>query len=160
GTALTPGRYQTTIHESDPKFASLGINKFRCFVIDTTKVATSSATLNNVNCTGVVPAWLTTVPQAHTGWDGSATTKEFSKIIPDGLLTPGSHVQYFYRKSHAANPNLAYAMCPDTNFITPQPNEGANTDQHRWQQFAVLPDRWKSPAFGGLGSACMLYVDW
>jgi hypothetical protein len=44
---------------------------------------------------------------AH-GLDGSATTKEFSKIIPDGLLTPGSHVQYFYRKSHAVDPNLNY----------------------------------------------------
>src|SRR5205823_5854669 len=31
--------------------------------------------------------------------------------------------------------------------------------QHRWQQFAVLPDRWKNVAFGGQGMACMLYVD-
>jgi len=158
GTALTPGRYQTTIHESDPKFATVGVNKFKCFVIDTTKAANSSPTLNNVNCTGVVPAWLTAVPQSRTGWNGSATTKEFSKIIPDGLLTPGSHVQYFYRKSHAADPNLNYAMCPDTNVITPQPRE-SSTDQHRWQQFGVLPDRWKNVAFGGAGMACMLYVD-
>jgi hypothetical protein len=85
-------------------------------------------------------------------------TKEFSPIIPDGLLTPGSHVQYFFRKSHAADPNLNYAMCPDTNLITPQAREGS-TDQHRWQQFGVLPDRWKNAAFGGAGSACMLYVD-
>jgi hypothetical protein len=49
-------------------------------------------------------------------------------------------------------------MCPDTNFITPQAREGS-TDQHRWQQFAVLPDRWKNAAFGGAGSACMLYID-
>jgi hypothetical protein len=159
GTGLIPGRYQTTIHESDPKFATLGVDKFRCFVIDTTKAATSTATLNNVNCTGVVPAWLTTVPPSRTGWNGSATTKEFSKIIPDGLLTPGSHVQYFYRKSHAADPNLNFAMCPDTNLITPQSREGSSTDEHRWQQFAVLPDRWKTNAFGGAGSACMLYVD-
>jgi hypothetical protein len=158
GTALLPGRYITDIHESDPKFATLGVNKFRCFVIDTTKAATSSPTLNNVNCTGVVPAWLTTVPQSRTGWNGLATTKEFTKIIPDGLLTPGSHVQYFYRKSHAADPNLNYAMCPDTNRITPQSSEGS-TDQHRWQQFAVLPDRWKNAAFGGAGMACMLYID-
>jgi hypothetical protein len=160
GTNLSPGNYQTTIHESDPKFATLGVNKFRCFVIDTTKAATSTATLNNVNCTGVVPAWLTTVPQSRTGWDGSATTKEFTKIIPDGLLTPGAHVQYFYRKSHAADPNLSYSMCPDTNFITPQPGEGPSTDHHRWQQFGVLPDRWKNTAFGGAGLACMLFVDW
>jgi hypothetical protein len=53
GTSLLPGRYQTTIHESDPKFATLGVDKFKCFVVDTTKAATSTATLNNVNCTGV-----------------------------------------------------------------------------------------------------------
>jgi len=158
GTALTVGKYQTTIHESDPKFATLGVNKFVCFVVDTTKAATNSPTLTNVVCDGTVPAWLTTVPQSRTGWNGSNVTKEFSNIIPDGLLTPGSHVQYFFRKSHASDPNLEYKMVPDTNFITPQSSEGS-TDQHRWQQFAVLPDRWKNPAFGGAGSACMLYVD-
>ena len=159
GTGLAAGKYQTTIHESDPKFATLGVNKFICFVVDTTKAATDSPTLTNVVCDGTVPAWLTTVPQSRTGWDGSSVTKEFSNIIPDGLLTPGSHVQYFYRKSSASDPNLNYAMCPDTNFITPQAREGPSTDQHRWQQFAVLPDRWKDAAFGGAGSACMLYID-
>ena len=158
GTGLTPGRYMTMYHESDPKFATLGVNKFKCFVIDTTKAATSTSALNNVNCTGVVPAWLTTVPQSRTGWDGLATTKEFSKIIPDGILTPGSHVAYFYRKSHAIDPFVRFAMCPDTNFITPQNGEGSS-DQHRWQQFSVLPDRWKNGAFGGAGAACMLYID-
>ena len=158
GTGLTPGNYMTMYHESDPKFATLGVNKFKCFVIDTTKAATSSPTLDNVNCTGVVPAWLATVPRSRTGWDGNAQTKEFTKIIPDGILTPGSHVAYFYRKSHAINPLLNFAMCPDTNLITPQSREGS-TDQHRWQQFAVLPDRWKNAAFGGQGSACMLYID-
>jgi hypothetical protein len=158
GSGLRAGSYQTTIHESDPKFGTLGVNKFRCFVIDTTNAATSSPTLNNVACDGSIPAWLTTVPPSRTGFNGSNVTKEFSPIIPDGLLTPGSHVQYFYRKSHAADPNLAYVMCPDTNFITPQPSEGS-TDQHRWQQFGVLPDRWKNAGFGGAGSACMLYID-
>ena len=158
GTALAPGFYQTTIHESDPKFATVGVNKFKCFVVDTTKSATSSPTLNNVVCDGTIPAWLTAVPQSRTGFDGSNVTKEFSPIIPDGLLTPGSHVQYFFRKSHAADPNLNYAMVPDTNVITPQSDEGSS-DQHRWQQFGVLPDRWKNGAFGGAGSACLLYID-
>jgi hypothetical protein len=158
GTGLTPGQYMTMIHEADPKFATLGVNKFWCFVLDTTKSATSSPTVNNVACSGTVPAWLTTVPQSRTGWNGSNVTKEFSKIIPDGILTPGSHVQYFYRKSHSIDPFLNYAMTPDTNLITPQSREGS-TDQHRWQQFSVLPDRWKNGAFGGAGSACMLYVD-
>ena len=159
GTGLTFGSWMTTYHESDPKFAALGVNKFKCFVIDTTKAATATAALNNVSCNGVVPAWLTTVPRSRTGYDGNAQTKEFTKIIPDGLLTPGSHVQYFYRKSHAIDAFVRYAMCPDTNFITPQNSEAGSTDQHRWQQFSVLPDRWKNTAFGGSGSACMLYVD-
>jgi hypothetical protein len=159
GTGLTLGSYMTMIHESDPKFATLGVDKFKCFVVDTTKAATSSPTLNNVACDGTVPAWLMTVPQSRTGWDGNNQTKEFSKIIPDGLLTPGSHVQYFYRKAHAIDPFLDYVMCPDTNFITPQARE-SSTDRHRWQQFSVLPDRWKNSAFGGYGMACMLYVDW
>jgi len=157
--ATPPGfGWMSMYHESDPKFATLGFNKFKCFVNDTLFTATSSPTLNNVNCTGVLPAWLTTVPQSRTGWDGSATTKEFTKIIPDGLLTPGSHVQYFYRKSPAGNPLLVFAMCPDTNGITPQSREGS-TDQHRWQEFSVLPDRWKNGAFSGQGAACMLYID-
>jgi hypothetical protein len=158
GSNFWVNSWMTMYHELDPKFATLGVNKFKCFVIDTTKTATSSPTLDNVNCTGVVPAWLTTVPHSRTGYDGNAQTKEFTKIIPDGLLTPGSHVEYFYRKSHAINPLLNYAMCPDTNLITPQSREGS-TDQHRWQEFSVLPDRWKNVAFGGQGSACMLYVD-
>ncbi len=157
-TGLTPGRYMTMIHEDDPKFATLGAYKFKCLVLDTTKAATSSPTLNNVNCTGAVPAWLMLVPPSRTGWDGSATTKEFTKIIPDGLLTPGAHVQYFYRKSHSIDPFLNFVMVPDTNLITPQSREGS-TDQHRWQQFGVLPDRWKATVFGGAGMACMLYVD-
>ena len=156
---LVTNGWMTMYHESDPKFVTLGVNKFKCFVIDTTKAFTSSPTSNNAICSGVVPAWLTTVPQSRTGFDGSPTTKEFTKIIPDGLLTPGSHVQYFYRKAHAIDPFVRYAMCPDTNFITPQPNEGNNTDMHRWQQFSVLPDRWKNTAFGGMGMACMLYLD-
>jgi len=159
GPGLTAGRYMTCIHESDPKFLTLGVDKFRCFVIDTTKGLSSSPTLDNASCNGVVPAWLNVVPRSRTGWDGLATTKECTKIIPDGLLTPGSHVQYFYRKSHASDPFLNYAMCPDTNLITPQAREGTSTDMHRWQQFGVLPDRWKNAAFGGAGMACMLYVD-
>jgi len=109
-------------------------------------------------CPACVPAWLTTVPQSRTGWDGSATTKEFTKIIPDGILTPGSHVQYFYRKSHSIDPLLNFAMTPDTTIIDNQSREGSR-DQHRWQQFSVLPDRWKNGAFGGAGAACMLYID-
>ena len=48
---------------------------------------------------------------------------------------------------------------PDTNTVFPQLNE-FNFDGHRWQQFSVLPDAWKFSRYGGLGQACMLYVDW
>jgi hypothetical protein len=158
GTGLIAGNYMSTLHEGDPKFNTLGFLKNRCFVADTTKAATSSPAFQNVVCDGTVPAWLLTIPQSRTGWNGQAQTREFTKIIPDGLLTPGSHVQYFFRKSHSIDPLLSFAMMPDTNLITPQTREG-NTDRHRWQQFAVLPDRWKFGAYGGEGSACMLYVD-
>jgi hypothetical protein len=53
-------------------------------------------------------------------------------------------------------------MSPETTFVSPQNTEGS-TDGHRWQEFSVLPDRWKDPVFHdsprGTGMACMLYVD-
>src|SRR5262249_8132673 len=55
-------------------------------------------------------------------------------------------------------PLLEFALCPDTTVFRFQPGEGSS-DGHRWQQFAILPDRWKNVAFGGTGAACMLYVD-
>jgi hypothetical protein len=156
-SGLTPGIWMSTYHESDPHFNTLGYSKFKCFVIDTTKEASSSPTLNNVSCNGVVPAWLTTVPQSRTGYNGSSVTKEYTKIIPDGLLTPGSHVEYFLRAQTSTAPGAASAMLPDTNLVL-QPDEGS-TDGHRWQEFSVLPNRWKSAAFGGRGPACMLVID-
>src|SRR5205807_3724349 len=120
-----------------------------------------------ITCSGV-PAWATTLPASRTGYNGDATTREYTKILPDGLFTAGAHVEYFVRKSTLATP-ATFAMVPDTNVVTPQPGEGSTTcdgtplgagseDGHRWQQFGVLPDRWKDPAFGGHGMACMLYV--
>ena len=108
------------------------------------------------------PAWVTTVPQSRTGWNGTTTTVEGTKIIPDGLLTPGAHVQYFIRRQDFVNPTTAFAMAPDTNLVSPQTLEGS-TDGHRWQQFGVLPDRWKDSAFGVPGAvgqgARFLFVD-
>jgi len=154
GTGLASGLYANTLHEEDPKFATLGVTKFRCFVVDTAQAAESA----NVACDGTVPAWLAALPHERTGWDGTVTTKEHTKIIPDGLLTPGAHVQYFYRKSACADSVLAHVLVPDTNRVW-QPGEGS-VDGHRWQQFGVLPDRWKYEVFGGGGMPCMLYVDW
>ncbi|MCC6653360.1 MAG: VCBS repeat-containing protein [Candidatus Eisenbacteria bacterium] len=169
-TQLNCCLWMGTYHESDPKYMTLGIPRFQCYVVDTLYPATSSPLRNNVTCNASVPAWLTTLPPTYTGWSGSNTTREGSKIIPDGLLTPGAHVQYFIRRSHIANP-AAYALVPDTTRVTPQPDEiatvgdvctpaaGGSLDGHRWQRFGVLPDRWKNPAFGGAGMAVMLYLD-
>jgi hypothetical protein len=161
GTGLggtTGNGWMTMVHEFDGRYATLGKLKNKCFKEIPTAPATTTggpAGGNNVRCDGTVPAWVLVV---GTGYDSNPMTKEFTKIIPDGLLTPGSHVSYFYRKGHAKNPLLSNANCPDTNLITPQNREGSS-DQHRWQQFSVLPDRWKSSTYGGDGAACMLYVD-
>jgi len=151
---LVNGNWSNMLHDADPRFATLGITKFRCFMVDTAGTAANA----NIVCDGTVPAWLTTVPQSRTGWDGTNTTKEYTKIVPDGLLTPGAHVQYFFRKSGLADSSI-FTMVPDTTQVQ-QNGEGPSTDGHRWQQFGVLPDRWKDAAFGGAGMACMLYVDW
>ena len=150
---ITSGVWASMYHEDDPRFATLGIVKHRCFLVDTAGAVNST----NTTCSSV-PAWATTVPQDRTGYEGVPTTREYTKIIPDGLLTPGSHVQYFFRKSTLAAPN-SFAMVPDTNYIYPQNGEGPNYDGHRWQEFSVLPDQWKDVTYGGLGQACALVVD-
>jgi hypothetical protein len=151
----TAGYWATMYHEDDPKFGTLGILKNRCFLVD----PGGPADHTNTTCgEGVYPpAWVTSDP-TRSGYPGTPQTREFTKILPDGLLTPGSHVQYFVRKSALASPT-ASLMVPDTGYICPQPGEGPDYDGHRWQRFMVLPDRWKDVAFGGWGPACMLYVD-
>src|SRR6185503_2463553 len=77
-------------------------------------------------------------------------------------LTPGSHVEYFFRKSTASSPAVGL-IAPDTSFIF-QDSEG-NNDGHRWQQFGILPDRWKDGGWSiadrhAAAAACMLYIDW
>jgi hypothetical protein len=147
-------RWQSTYHEADGKYGTLGILKNKCFLIDTLGVLTST----NITCSSV-PDWLLNPDlAARAGYDGQQQTREFTKILPDGLLTPGSHVEYFFRQSDIPDPGW-FVMCPDTNVIYPQPNE-SNFDAHRWQQFGILPDRWKDVAYGGVGSACMLALDY
>ena len=143
------GTYATMYHEDDQHLTALGIPKHKCFLVDTLLAFNST----NITCNSV-PSWVTTRP--GTGYDGNPNTVEFTKIIPDGLLTPGSHVEYFLVRKDLATG--ATAMCPDTNVVYPQPTE-QSLDGHRWQQFSVLPDAWKFASYGGLGKACMLYVD-
>jgi len=157
------GTWMNALHEGDPHYGILGISRPRCFVIDTTLY--TNLTNANVVC-GSAPSWLspeipgTTPPREYTGWDGTVTTTEMTKIIPDGLLTPGSHVQWFVRKQQIYGNVGGFAMSPDTATISPQASEVNNTDAHRWQQFSVLPDRWKDTQFGGSGMACMLLLDY
>jgi len=68
------------LHDSDPHFATPGVTRFRCFIQDTAGTAANA----NILCDRTIPAWLTTVPQSRTGWDGVATTQEYTKIIRDG----------------------------------------------------------------------------
>ncbi|MBI1798328.1 MAG: hypothetical protein HYR73_01415, partial [Candidatus Eisenbacteria bacterium] len=140
---------------------NLGVLRNRCFVVDT-----SLATLvdPNVNCSGVPPAWVTAYSSqglsARIGWDGTTQTVHSTKILPDGLFTPGTHIEYFFRREDLTGPSTGKVdMCPDTTVVFPQPLEGS-FDGHRWQEFSVLPDKWKDPMYGGANKPCMLYVDW
>ena len=152
-TPAQAGTFASMYHEEDQHLAALGLARHRCFLVDTLLAANST----NITCSSV-PAWVTAGGLPYkTGYDGNATTVEGTKIIPDGLLTPGSHVEYFYVRKDLTTG--AVSMCPDTNLVFPQPSEGS-LDAHRWQQFSVLPDAWKFSAYGGIGKACMLYVDW
>ena len=146
-------------HEEDPKYALLGVTHNRCFLVNPAPSAPVNST--NITCSGAPGVY-----GAAAGYDGVPTTKEGTKVIPDGLLTPGAHVQYFFRGQDDGGlgpPGLArndarFFMVPETTFVSPQFTE-SSTDGHRWQQFGVLPDRWKDVQFGGQGMACMLYVD-
>jgi hypothetical protein len=168
GLALTS--WHTMYHESDPKYSVLGIAKNRCFVVDPSvgrgltcnSKTTTSVTSCNVICGthpvspgGFPPLWTSDLtsglPATENGLP-TGQTYEFTKIIPDGLLTPGAHVQYFFRRT----PGLSAAvdLLPDTNFVFNTLSDGA-----RWWHFSVLPDRWKDSGFGGSGMACMLVDD-
>jgi hypothetical protein len=156
-TAIGGGEFAGTLHEDDPNYNTLGILKNRCFVNDT-----ASTTFTDISCGRAnepypfPPAWVTALPADHIGWDGNLQTREGTKILPDGLFTPGTHVQYFFRLTDLSNSEVF--LFPDTNKVTPQgPNE---FDALRWQHFSVLPDAWKFNTYGGAGNACALYVDW
>jgi hypothetical protein len=151
--SILTGTFASMIHEDDPKYNLLGLDRHRCFLIDTL------GPINNITCNSL-PDWVVTVPNTRTGYagGGDSLTKEGTKAIPDGLLTPGSHVQYFYIRKDL-DTGLSFDV-PDSNTVSPQGGEGPSLDGHRWQEFSVLPDAWKFGRYGGLGQACMLYVDW
>ncbi len=158
------GIWQTTYHEAELGIRSgLGISRHRCFV------ATPSEQINKTDCVHNPPATgagydLTWVTAAGSSYDGNPFTTEGTKILPDGQFTPGTHVQYFFRKSDAASATTVFGIMPDTNSVFPQALE-VTTDAHRWQEFSVLPDRWKESSrvnpngLVGIGNACLLVID-
>ena len=155
---LAPGTWMSTYHESDGKFSALGILKNICHLV----LPAGSANSTNITCENAW-GWGGAFPPTGPGGTAAGNTKEYTKIIPDGLLVPGAHVQYFFRKSNLSTPSV-FHMGPDTNLVFPQASE-ANFDGHRWQQFGVLPDRWKDGAWASQyqnagAAACILYIDW
>jgi len=154
------GLWSSMYIEDDPKFTILGIEKNRCFL----KTATNAVTQANTTCDLVgnpTDGWEATAGYTAENGLTYGHTYEMSKIMPDGQFTPGTHVQYFFRREDGAGSGgpceSGPCMVPDTNTVFPQAEE-SSTDAHRWQQFSVLPDAWKYHG-DGLGMACMLYVD-
>src|SRR5688572_9138515 len=146
GNPVAPG-WMTTLHEEDPNFATLGITKNVCFLIDPNGPDWDGS---NITCSGAAPAVYGPV---------QATTKEGTKILPDGWFTPGTHIEYFVRRSNLEAPAVATLLF-DTTRVFPQDPGGLNDrDQDRWHSVDVLPDMWKSTRYGGRGLACLLVVD-
>jgi hypothetical protein len=172
GTNPTGGRvlgaFMSSYHEADPKYGILGIVKNRCF-LNKNKLPVKFKN-GTINCGPgqpdnfiYPPAWATGPGSGLSGPEfpgaTSGQTKEFTKIIPDGQMTPGAEIQYFFRKSNLGDPISVFSMDPDTNFVLPNDSPFTSLDGHRWMEASVLPDRWKDLAFGGSGMACMLVVD-
>ena len=145
GNPVAP-TWQGTLHELDPKFAALSIDHNLCFLVDPNGQINDT----NIDCSGVVPA-------PYGGVSG--TTKEGTKILPDGWFTPGTHIEYFVRQSKLESP-LTFSMLTDTTIVFAQdPGGQIDTDAERFFSADVLPDMWKSTRYGGAGLACMLMID-
>ena len=87
-----PPAWMGTLHEQDPNFGALGIVHNVCFLVD----PTGPPDMTNIDCSGTPPVAYAT---SANGGVPAGTTKEGTKIIPDGWLTPGSHLEYFVRQS-------------------------------------------------------------
>ncbi|MGH3053870.1 MAG: hypothetical protein ACRDL7_02710, partial [Gaiellaceae bacterium] len=127
----------------------------QCFVIDTT---ISSLNASNVQC-GSAPGYMSALPHSYTGWTGDVQSSEGISILPDGIFTPGTHIEYFFRRQDLSGPNVGLSFnCPDTSVVMPQAGE-SSFDGHRWMEVNVLPDKWKGHEYDpSTNQACMLYV--
>ena len=154
----TVDTWQSTYHELDPNYTILGITRDLCFLVDPALANDHTNTCCSAAQCGAAP-FNTTWPPA--GYDPTATTStiEGTKILPDGILTPGTHVQYFVRRSKQSNATVLESMSPDTTTVTLQNGIMGSTDCQRYDHFDVFPDMWKDTRFSGSGLACILYVD-
>ena len=149
------GYWRGTLHEEDRNFSALGIQHDLCFLIDPAGPVTS----NNVCCsTAECGSLAESYPPSAYGVVPTQTM-EGTKILPDGLFTPGTHIEYFARRSSADGPTAYVTLTPDTNVAAVQRGLGPNYDAFRWLEVGVLPDMWKDVRYGGQGLACMLIVD-
>jgi hypothetical protein len=149
-----------TYHESEMAGAraALAITKNYCFLVDPAgPVDDSNICCSMVDCaSNFAESW---PPSAYINPVPPTTTDEATKILPDGVFTAGTHIEYFVRRSRAGDPGLDVGISPDTNLVTHHIGGKACADQYRWLEVDVLPDLWKSPDYGGEGLACMLIID-
>ena len=145
GNPATPV-WMGALHESDPNFNTLGISHNVCFLVD----PNGSTDESNIDCSGTPPAVYGAV---------SGTTKEGTKILPDGWFTPGTHIEYFIRRSTIEAPGTFALLFDTTNVFTQDAAGNPDFDADRWSSVDVLPDMWKSSRYGGAGLACMLMID-
>ena len=141
-----PPVWMGALHELDPNFATLGIAHNVCFLIDPNGTTDGS----NIVCGGTPPAPYGAV---------SGTTMEGTKILPDGWFTPGTHVEYFLRKSLLESPGTVELLFDTARVVPQDPGGSTDFDQERWSSFDVLPDMWKSTRYGGASLACLLLID-
>src|SRR5262249_2852333 len=81
-----------TLHESDPNYNTLGITHNICFLVN----PNGANDQTNIDCSGTP---LAAYNAAANGGQAPTTTKEGTKILPDGWFTPGTHIEYFVRQS-------------------------------------------------------------
>jgi hypothetical protein len=153
-------RWQATLHEMDPNYTALGIPRNICFLVD----PNGNPDSHNVCCSPerceAAPFFDLWPPLAYPP-GAQTTTIEATKILPDGWFSPGTHVEYFLRRSDAPDGLTGVVLTPDTTRADMQPAIGPepHQDRFRFLEFGVLPDLWKDVSFGGDGLACMLVVD-
>jgi hypothetical protein len=155
----TYGNWQTTLHEEDRNYNILGITRNICFAVD----PEGNVWRENVCCSATdcaaAPYFDTWPPSAYPP-DTPTETIEGTKILPDGYFSPGSHIEYFFRRSDAPQGTANVRFAPDTTRVTRQTTlYYSGDDCQRFLEMAVLPDLWKDLRFGGSGLACMLVID-